>query len=598
MKQISGSLLLGIFLIFSIEITAKENKLNFKKEDLEIQKHIMAACSPANAVSNLDINNVRAKILSASDMWWDLANAGYEVPKNSGKHSLFGGSIWIGGYDAGGQLKTAVQTYRQTGNDFWPGPLDASGLTDNTICSAWDKHYKLNRSDVEAYYNWKTNGAVGPNPVSTTAMNTIYDWPAIGPDGYPLAPFYDINSNSVYEPFLGEVPDFDVTGTRGCLAKLKGDQNLFWVFNDNGNSHTVSGSASMGLEIQAQAFSYSTNDELNNTTFYKYKIINKSSFVYTDTYFGQWIDPDLGNATDDYVGCDVGRNMGFCYNGAATDAVYGTTPPAIGVDFMEGPFADPFDGLDNDRDSVIDEMNERVLMSKFVYYNNDNTSYGNPTNYNEYYNYLKGRWRNGTAITYGGNGHSGSTPCSFMFPGNSDPVGWGLGGVPSSPNSQSSWSETGPVGDRRFLQSAGPFTCQPGAINYVTISVVWAQATSGGASASIQALKNADDVAQIAFNNCFSNVISSIDNHIISNITSPSIYPNPFSEFTTISFENLKGELFTLEIYDINGNFIDKKEGISDNKIIITKNSLKTGTYIYSLTNTTNIKHTGKLIIK
>ena len=33
--------------------------------------------------------------------------------------------------------------------------------------------------------------------------------------------------------------------------------------------------------------------------------------------------------------------------------------------------------------------------------------------------------------------------------------------------------------DRRFVQSAGPFTLEPGAVNRITTGVVWARATAG-----------------------------------------------------------------------------------------------------------------------
>ena len=56
-------------------------------------------------------------------MWWNLSDGKYEIPKNSGKHSMFAGSLWIGGLDDDDQLKVAAQTYRQSGNDFWPGPI-------------------------------------------------------------------------------------------------------------------------------------------------------------------------------------------------------------------------------------------------------------------------------------------------------------------------------------------------------------------------------------------------------------------------------------------------------------------------------------------
>ena len=57
-------------------------------------------------------------------MWWDLSNNLYEIPKGSGINSIYCGAIWIGGLDAGGQLKITAMTYRQSGNDFWPGPIN------------------------------------------------------------------------------------------------------------------------------------------------------------------------------------------------------------------------------------------------------------------------------------------------------------------------------------------------------------------------------------------------------------------------------------------------------------------------------------------
>src|SRR5688572_4932623 len=85
-----------------------------------------ASCKPAEAAIDLDINNVRARLMTGGDMWWDngTSQARYEVPKGSLKSSLFAGSVWIGGFDPQRQLKVAAQTYRQSGNDYWPGPLD------------------------------------------------------------------------------------------------------------------------------------------------------------------------------------------------------------------------------------------------------------------------------------------------------------------------------------------------------------------------------------------------------------------------------------------------------------------------------------------
>ena len=73
------------------------------------------------------------------------------------------------------------------------------------------------------------------------------------------------------------------------------------------------------LKFVHKLFAFSMNDEINNMTFYSYEIINRSTFTLQNTYFSQWVDPDLGYSFDDFVGCDVKRGLGYCYNGNATD---------------------------------------------------------------------------------------------------------------------------------------------------------------------------------------------------------------------------------------------------------------------------------------
>ena len=166
---------------------------------------------------------------------------------------------------------------------------------------------------------------------------------------------------------------------------------------------------------------------MGNMTFYSYKIINRSTETLNQTYFGQWVDPDVGNYQDDYIGCDVELGLGYCYNGDDNDESdplqgvngYGQNPPAVGVDFFRGPLADGNDGIDNDRDGEIDEEGEQIIMSKFVYYNNaawDTDIYdwnNDPVFAIDYYNYLKGIWTNGQPMTYGGNRGVASTPMRF-----------------------------------------------------------------------------------------------------------------------------------------------------------------------------------------
>jgi hypothetical protein len=489
-------------------------------------KSAAAACAPGSGRTDLDLNNVRALIFTAGDMWWDLNNsAKYEVPKGSNKHSAFASALWIGGVDNGGNLKVAAMTYRQTGNDFWPGPLkleDASVTSD--VCLAYDRHWKITKKEVEEY-------VLGITPAPSEAIET---WPGNGDaaNGYPfqLAPFIDLNGDGEYDPSyrdtsgIPEHPAYDISGDLGCEAKLFGDQTIWWVFNDKGNIHSETGGFPIGLEIRAQAFAFATNNALNNMTFYNYEIINRSTFTVLQTYFGQWIDSDVGNYLDDYVGCDVGRGLGYTYNGDADDETavgYGLNPPAFGLDFFEGPFMDA-DTLDGNPDPCVEPKainglgfgdgiidNERIGMSKYVYYNNDFSITGNPEDAQDIYNYLRGRWKDGTQMVYDGiDGYGSGVPTNFIFPGDTDPLGVGqiVDGVSTNCLPQAPWDETtagNAPADRRFLQSAGPFTLAPGAVNTITVGAVWARASSGGPTQSVELLRVVDDDAQALFDNCF-----------------------------------------------------------------------------------------------
>ena len=115
---------------FSYSAQARENVGVSPATSQSQLKSVMSLCVPAAAKADLDINNVRATLLTGGDMWWDLVTGKYLVPKPApglpGPTSIFAGSLWIGGIDASNTLKVAAQTYRQTGNDYWPGPLNAT----------------------------------------------------------------------------------------------------------------------------------------------------------------------------------------------------------------------------------------------------------------------------------------------------------------------------------------------------------------------------------------------------------------------------------------------------------------------------------------
>ncbi|MCR9174038.1 MAG: T9SS C-terminal target domain-containing protein [bacterium] len=506
-----------------------------------------ANCKPPSTTSFMELNNVRAMVHTAGNLWQVPGQnlALYEVPKNSGIMALFTSALWLGGTDVNGQLKLAALRYRQ-GTDYWTGPL-SEGSAETTVdnCLAYDRHFITIQDEIREFDAWYTAGEQdainGTNTQQELFPNyevplIIQEWPAHGDitqgQGYYLAPFYDRNEDGQYNWQDGDYPWHDINKTKECnvdrSVSLYGDLNFWWVMNDKGNIHTETGAEPIGMEIRAQAFAFASNDEVNNMTFYNYELINRSTQTLQDTYFGCFTDGALGDPQDDYVGCDVNRGLAYYYNGDNFDGDnagwlgYGNNPPAVGVDFFEGPYQDN-DGIDNAvgigpgealngigfGDGIID--NERYGMRRFLYYSNSgqgaDPSQTDPIIAIDYYNYLKGFWKDGTPFYYGGSGHISDAQADptviadFMFPGDTDPLGWGTDGVPQAP-----WTEqsaNNPPDDRRFVQSAGPFVLKPGAVNNITVGVVWARANSGGPFASVEAVRRADDKAQALFENCF-----------------------------------------------------------------------------------------------
>ena len=71
-----------------------------------------------------------------------------------------------------------------------------------------------------------------------------------------------------------------------------------------------------------------------------------------------------------------------------------------------------------------------------------------------------------------------------------------------------------------------------------------------------------------------------LDDEVANPIT---IYPNPFSNYTTIYFEQQLYKNSTVIVYNMLGEIVYKKENISNNTLEINKNELGLGVYILSV---------------
>ena len=404
------------------------------------------SCVIGTATQFLDVNNVTACVRNNGSLFGagcDVGgpSTGYVVPAGGAVSPLFQVSLWVGGFGSAG-LQFSGTDYGPY--EFWPGPLGADGRPVNPAdCSGYDRIYKVSRSDIAAY-------EAGGAPATDLAQ-----WPAsLG------APVIDGDGNaSNYDLAGGDRPDLQ-----------GGDQTLWWVMNDVGNTHRWNGGLPrVGLEVRVQAWAIAdpANDHLHNTTFYRYTLVYTGTEALQQTLVGLWMDPDVGGANDDYIGSDPSRRLAYAYNGTDTDeGGYGTLPAAVGVVVRQG--LRQANGQDTGLNSV-------------VYYRGTRPEQGElrpASRGTDAYNYMRARWLDGTPFTYGGDAYSTGSPTRFMFP-EPPPFYWSEAASGSGANTP---------GDRVQVLSTGPVTLEPADVQEVDLSIYWARAATPGPGAAVEAV--------------------------------------------------------------------------------------------------------------
>jgi hypothetical protein len=76
------------------------------------------------------------------------------------------------------------------------------------------------------------------------------------------------------------------------------------------------------------------------------------------------------------------------------------------------------------------------------------------------------------------------------------------------------------------------------------------------------------------------------------------IYPNPFTDKTTLKTNDVQLENATLELYDVLGNKVRVMKNLSGNSIVISRDGLTNGIYFYQLTNENSVIATGKITVE
>jgi len=458
-------------LVFINPLMAKNP--NPQKNSFILQK--TSALDPPRTLSN--IGNISYWLYNDGKSGLDPdGNAGAIYPRGTTNVIYQDGLVW--GAKINGIIKVGGQTYRigtQALLDrIYRIRRDWATLTPSVVLQDAAEFYGVDKSLV-------TNDQA--NAIISQYKKDWQEWPAD-----KGAPYVDVDLNGAYNPLLDNngMPD----ASRGDYPGIKdADQVVWFVANDQdaGKTTTLYGSEPMGIEMQVTVWAYDQpNAQQGQAVYKKYKIKNTSLNTFTDMYLSQWSDPDIGNYTDDLVGCDVLRNTAYAYNGTPHDAGYDQyqlPPVAFGYTLLQGPMIPSIgDTAFYDSQRIADYKN--LNMSSFGYFSAGSSEWGDPEMgaYDgtlEWYNLMRGFIPTTNVDAPAPFTHRGTGEAT-KFPLDGDPVagtgdidGHGLNDAPS---------------DRRMTLSSGPFTMNPGDEQEMVVALVGGQGQTN--ISAISALKS------------------------------------------------------------------------------------------------------------
>jgi len=499
----------------------------------------------------LDINQIKARIVAGGVNFYDTSSfVGYVYPADSQSQTILTSALWIGAKNQN-NLHLVAERYHANGRDYYPGPVMDSISYQSQVVN-WNKVWKINKSEIDNHIiNWNTPGYVIPNSISHWP---VYANPSLNIN-HDLAPYVDTDSDGFYNPANGDYP------------YIRGDQAIYFIFNDSVFKHTESGGQKLGVEVHAMAYAYNSNPLLRKTIFVNYLIYNNSSRVYDSLYIGLFTDFDIGEATDDYIGCDTLLNTYYGYNADSVDGTfnnphwYGNNPPVQAVSFCSQP------------------------MNSFAYFNNTgaNQSMTDPHSASDYYLIMTSRWKDSSHFAFGGDGHylnggDSTKPVNYIFPGN--------------PNDTSQWNETSAgnfSGDRRGVGISGPFQLIPG--QYIAYDVSYI--TVDSSSVMGIAFPNIEKMFQTIPLICdFVNTNIPTDGHDLAlginsngnsnDVMQFDVFPSPASDKITLICNHAKE--MQIDIFDINGKRMQSIK-CNDTKTELDVSMLRQGVFILKIYN-------------
>lgn len=556
-------------------------------------------CDDPVALIDLEANAVRARLTTNGSLW----NGTYAVtneedsPGVNPVNAISTGAFWMGGRDPGGGLFVRSPLYSSgPGNyGYHPGPL-INGQTGPDTCARWDRFFVVTREEERRHHDLYWEAIDGdtitlPLPLDSIPASFL-SWPGAGnpyfeaQNGFPLhdtpnglAPFYDQNLDGIYDPANGDYPYF-------C-----GEQGIWSVFNtSNEIGDGTIGSHKFQIDVMASAPGNADAD-LQRTTYYTYTVRSFAEEDFVDAYVGHFIDSDLGCAENDRTGSIPQSQLFYVYNDENTEsdcpggeAGYGESNPVNVFQVVGANFPSDF------------EPEIFGIQRHITFYSGDNNDgfpagTHEPATPEEAYNYLQGRWRDGSPLQRGGNGYDQNTQEETLF---------SFDGVEANGTPWRSCSSDVPATDVRSVYSMGPFRLQPGGALRFTLAVttMFDVDYTEGNCPDTTAIKERAQAISYYFEqeSCPPDPIM-VSTPEPATASGLEVFPNPVSNLLTFRLpENERVE--RLEMMDISGRVIvAAAPGDHVFTLDVAQQGLVPGPYFYRLYTASERLITGKVVV-